>query len=136
LWRSLAIGGVVDLHDLAGASECDELLVGAEIGSEHGVGFIADGGEAFAGLDLKENDAAGLHRFAACDHQNAAIKAEADDVGLTFGEGECAEFLLRGGIEQTNVLITCDGDQRSAWTRGHGDDGQRALEFRWCEGGQ
>ena len=54
----LSVGGAVNFDTFARAAERDELLIGAEVGGEHGVNFIADGGEALAGRHVEEHDTA------------------------------------------------------------------------------
>ncbi len=55
-----AIGRVVDSHHLAGATQGDLPVVGADIGGQHGVVFLAHLEDALARLDVERDGQTGL----------------------------------------------------------------------------
>ncbi len=65
--------GAVDAEDLARAAEGDEGAVGAEVGREDEVVLLAGFDQAFARLDVEDDDAAGLAAAPASGDEQVAI---------------------------------------------------------------
>ena len=79
-YSELAVGRAVDADDLARPAEGDQAVVGADVGGEHGVVFLADLEDALARLHVPDDRQARLPAPAAAGQQQVAVAAELQDV--------------------------------------------------------
>ena len=117
----------VDAHHLLRPPKRHEPLVGAYVGGEHHVEFVAERADAAAAFHVPDHDPAALGPDSAAGDHEAATAAEPDHVRPPLGERKHAgEFERVGAVEQDLLLAAC-GDQRrprARRERGAGVDGR------------
>ena len=117
----------VQPHHLLRPPKRHEPLVGAHVGGEHHVEFVAQRADAAAAFHVPDHDPAALGPDAAAGDHEAASAAEADHVRPALRERKHAcEFKRVGAVEQ-DLLLAAYGDQRrprARRERGAGVDGR------------
>jgi len=72
-------------------------LVRADVGRQNGIRFVSEGEQPLALLDAPNRDLAGLAASSAPSQEQAAVPAEAKDLGSALGEWEDAEKIQTVG---------------------------------------
>ena len=97
-------------------------MVGADVGGEDGVVFLADLEDALAGLDVPDDRQARLAAAAAAGEEQVAVAAELQDVDRPLGERQDADQAVRVGVVEQHLLLPADGDERGPGAGGQRDD--------------
>ena len=111
LEHHVAVGRIVNPHDLARAAERDLAVIGADVGGEHGVVLLADLEDPLAGLHVERDGQARLPAAAAADQQQIAVAAEPEHVDRALGEGQHADEVVVGRPVEQHLLVSADGHQ-------------------------
>lgn len=106
-----ACGCAVDADDFLGAGESDHGLVGTDVGGKDFVEFVTDGHESFAGADVPHHAETFGSTATTTGEQQAAVAAELQDTGTTFGERKHAESFEGAGVVQDHLFLTGHGHQ-------------------------
>src|SRR5271166_5807545 len=93
-----AVFGRIDADHLCRAGQCDELLVGGNVGGEDGVGFVADLDNRLAVADVVDDDLAGLAAATAAGEQERTVAAEFEYLRSAHVEWEHADQLHRVAV--------------------------------------
>ena len=117
-----AVGRVVDPDDLAGPAEGDLAVVGADVGRQDDVVFLADLEDARPLLDVPGDRDPGLAAAAAAGQQQVAVAAELEDVDRPFGKRQHADQVVIGRPVEQHLLVPGDRDQRRPGARRHRHD--------------
>ena len=110
-----AIRGGEDAQHLLRPAQGDHFLIGRDVGGEHDVEFIADFGDALAGLYIPHGDFAQLGSLAAPAEQELAVAREGEHFGQTFGEGKHAEQVERLRVVEKNLLLSANRRDGGPW---------------------
>ena len=131
VFQFAGLGGV-NLHEAIRAANRDARLVRTHVRREHGVVFIADGGDALAALDIPEHHPARLGTVTTGGEQELARPGELHLRRLAFGEGENANQVEVGRVVEEHLLLPRHGEQRRPGTGGKPVDGvaARGVERR------
>ena len=100
-------------------------MIGADVGGQHGVVFLADLEDALAGLDVEGDRQPRLPAAAAAGQQQVAVAAELEHVDRPLGERKHADQVVIGRPVEQHLLVPADGDERGPGARGHGHDRAR-----------
>ena len=118
-----AVGRVVDPDDLARTAERDLAVVGADVGRQHDVVFLADLEDARALLDVPGDRQPRLAAAPAAGQEQVAVAAELQDVDQPLGERQDADQVVVGRPVEQHLLVPGDRDQRRPGARRHRHDG-------------
>ena len=115
--------GGENFDETAGRANRDLRLVGANVGGEDGVIIVTEGGHAFTGGDFPEDNATRARAASAVGHEQLAAATEFDFDGLALGEGEDAEKIAGFVVEEEDLLLARDSDQRCPRAAGETGNG-------------
>ena len=87
-------------------------MVGADVGGEHGVVFLADLEDPLPCLDVPGDRDSRLTATAAAGQQQVAVAAELEDMDRALGEGQHADQVAVGRPVKKHLLVPADRDQR------------------------
>ncbi len=110
--KFLAVLGRIDADQLVRSAQRDLRLVGADVGRQHGIGFVPDFDDLRAGLDAPDHGLAGLPAAAARRQQQAAVAAEFQHVRRAVGERQYADEIETVGIVEQYLLLPGHGSER------------------------
>ena len=125
--QPLAGLGRVDPHHPLWAAQRHQPLVGADVGGEDGVEFLAQFGHATAGRYVPDNHPAAGAATATTPHEQAAIAAELEHLRPPLGKRQHARQLASVGAVEQHLLLAADGGQRGPGARRDGCTGIDAL---------
>ena len=83
-------------------------MVGADVGGEHGVVFLADLEDALARLHVEGDGQARLPAAAAAGQQQVAVAAELEHVDRALGERQDADQVVVGRPVEQHLLVPAD----------------------------
>ena len=141
--EQLASGRVEALHLLGVRAHGDALMVRADVGRHQLVEFLADFGDAPAGLHVPDDGVAELTAAAAAHDEERTIGAELKRTRVAFGIRQDAREFAGLGVVEQDLLLAGDGEERGPRARRHGRDGRDARGdhdrlqqdvFRTCDG--
>ncbi len=121
---------------MLGPAEGHLAVIGADVGGEHGVIFLADLEDALAGLDVERDGQSRLAAPAAANQQQVAVAAEAERVDRPLGERQYADEMIVGRSVEQHLPVPADRHQRRPRARGHGHNGSRPRLGNERLGGQ
>ena len=126
-----SVGGRIDADDFARAAQCNQRLVGTDVGPQHGIELVAHLENPLAGLHVPDDDAAARRALSAAGQKQQAVPAEFQDSGLPSGNGRTptssSVFVL---YSRTCFCpaTAASGDQGLAATRARGRRTRRAND--------
>ncbi len=99
-------------HHFARPTQRDQALIGANVGRQNDIVFVANFGNALAGCNIPQHHAAAFRFVPAAGQQNLSIAAEAQHMHSPLGKRQHADQLQRVGVVKQNFFLPRHGDQR------------------------
>ncbi len=113
---------VVAFHLFRGAADGDHFVIRADVSGLDLVEFLADFGDALAGLHVPNNGVADFSRAAATHDEKRSVAAELQAAGIALLIREDADELPGAGVVEQDLFRRGDGEQRGPRTESHGGE--------------
>ena len=125
--QQFARPGRIDTESLAGTSQCNQLVVGTDVGTQDGVEFLAYFNHTFSALHIPNHHLAVGGSAATTGQQQAAIAAEAQRVREALGIRQDSDKFQRASVVEQHLFLASHGTKRRPGTGGQGGNSRGGL---------